>query len=109
MATTPTSTWAITAGVRLHGRTRATPDAMHASPATAMNARTVRATPLDAWEDRPAEASTALSTPATHKPTASTATATAASVSSDGRRAVTTPAQLAGERIPIVSHPSRPG
>ena len=48
MAMTPVSNWVITAGVRLHGRTRAIPDAIQASPATTMNSNRVSAIPLDA-------------------------------------------------------------
>jgi hypothetical protein len=46
-AITPVRTWVITAGVRLHGRARAIPSAIAASPATTMNSNRVSAIPLD--------------------------------------------------------------
>jgi hypothetical protein len=41
------STWVITAGVRLHGLTRASPAAIKTSPAATMNASRVSPIPLD--------------------------------------------------------------
>jgi len=97
----PLSNWVITAGVRLHGWTRAIPTAIQASPATTTNANSVSATPLDARDDLPVAASTAASTPATARAAASAACTPAASRSVAGRLT----AAPCGERIPIVSHP----
>jgi len=47
MAITPVSTWVITAGVRLHGLARSSPQPIQTSPAATMNASRVSPIPLD--------------------------------------------------------------
>jgi hypothetical protein len=95
------STWVITAGVRLHGRTRASPDAIQATPIATMASTTMNPMAFEVVESLPDAESITLSTMATHRPTASTACAAAATRSIGG----VVPWAPSAERIPIVSHP----
>jgi len=49
MPIAPVSSCVMTAGVRLHGRERASAEAIAARPAATMNSSTTSATPLERW------------------------------------------------------------
>ncbi len=78
MAIRAVNTWVITAGVRLHGRTRASPDAIQATPTATMASTTMNAIAFEAVQALPDAESITLSTIATHRPAASAACAAAA-------------------------------
>src|SRR5580693_8189332 len=84
MAIMAVNTWVSTAGVRLHGRKRAIPDAIAATPAAITASSTMNPIAFEAVEARPDAASITLSTITTHRAAASAAWA-AAAVSSIGR------------------------
>src|SRR5690348_16132066 len=101
MAITAVNSWTMTAGVRLHGRTRAIPDASQATTIATMISMTMNAIAFEVVQLLPEAESIALNTTATHSPTASAASAAAATRSIG---AVVGGAPSA-ERIPIFSHP----
>lgn len=92
----PANSWTIAAGVWLHGLTWARPLASSPTASTAQKASNVNAMPLDAVDDRPLAVSTAVSTAATHSPTASISKIAAASTKVAG-------APLAVGRIPMIA------
>src|SRR5215469_11685727 len=123
MAIMAVNTWVITAGVLLHGRRRAIPDAIQATPAATTASSAMNPIAFEAVQAWPDAESIRLSTITTHRAAASAACTTAA-VSSIGLSAsrargpaasvAAVPPEadgLAGtpsaERIPIVSHPPR--
>lgn len=91
----PANSWTIAAGVWLHGLTWASPLASSPTASTAQKASSVSAMPLDAVDDWPLAASTAVSTAATQSPTASISKTAAASTKVAG-------APLAVGRIPMI-------
>ena len=78
MAIKMVNTWVITAGVLLHGRTRAIPDAIQATPTATMASSTMNAIAFEVVQASPDTESTTLSMTATHRPAASAACAAAA-------------------------------
>jgi diacylglycerol kinase family enzyme len=107
------NTWVMTAGVRLHGSTRAIADAIKATPTAVISSTTISAIALDDCHACPDAESMMPATTAAHSPSASRPVATAAISSSGGRTAVlpsapaalSVPAVPSAERIPIVLHP----
>ena len=93
------NTWVITAGVRLHGRSRTIPAATTARPTATATSIPMTAIAFDFWYVCPPARSLRLSATTTSSPAASSAWAAAASQSRLG--------ESVAERIPIVSLPSR--
>ena len=69
------NTWVITAGVLLHGRTRAIPDAIKATASATMASITMNAVAFEVVQASPDTESTTLSMTATNRPAASAASA----------------------------------
>ncbi len=65
MAIMTVNTWVITAGVRLHGRTRAIPDATQATPTATMTSITMNAIAFEVVQASPDAESITLSMTAT--------------------------------------------
>ena len=92
------NTCVITAGVRLHGRTRTIPAAIAARPIATITSTPMKAIAFDFWSVCPPARSLRLTAATTSRPTASSPCAAAASHSRFG--------ESVAERIPIVSLPS---
>src|SRR3984957_4693337 len=78
MAIMAVNTWVITAGVLLHGRKRAIPDAIQATPAATTASTTISPIAFEAVQALPDAEAITLSTITRHRAAASAACTTAA-------------------------------